>query len=1001
MKKSRLLIILLALMVNGQWSMVNGQNYVVSSLLTGSPRFDIPDAPKGVITMPFKGGERTIEIATSQKLTVKSDAEWCRAKITEDTLLTVTVDINEGDDAREALLSITAKDIKTPHIVTVRQESRLRFAVISDVHVGNSMGVGPTVKIPRALKNLTKRGKLDALAVVGDLTNGGTESQYKQFTKMFGADTNFINPVGKMLFMMGNHDNYDGNGKRNYQAGLKSFNMGRVYPYHQYVKIKGYPFITISDFGSANNDINNPSAAEKSYPQESRDSLTNMLARAAQEAPGKPIFVFLHVGPNNGCYSTWADFENGEAWSMGILNPILNKYPQVVVFCAHSHYPIGDPRSIHQGVDPKSTRENYYTAINTASTTYSEIHPGAVEEGIHPAGYENVTEGMILQEDDEGNIDIFRYDTFRDLEILPNKRWRLDAPHDGSKFKYADTRDAADNETAGKPLRDGKPAPVFEEDAKPELEVTSYSVKVTFPQATDDECVFRYNIRVLQGKKVVKSNFLFSQFYLYSDMPQQLSYTATGLTPETEYTLEVVAYDSYDNKSTPLKTTFTTLEDNDPSNQVPEAVGVWTFDDPNNLMAGTGTLQATTHTQNNVTVHANPADANITVVDGPTEDNGAINLPVGSSLKMTSDAASKTYTFMFDIRSEDLTSYTPFFSNSLNNSKDGSFFIKNGQVGLSFQGLGYGGALYTGQWHRVLFVSDNCTVTTYIDGQKVGQSTGGGSQTPETHWQLNGGALFFADENGEEKAIQTAEVRFWNVALTERQAAKLGAVKTDQPIEPVEVPDATGTWTFDDTNDLLAGSGMKAMQEMLFSDDATLPVTDPSETKIKIVEGPKTGNGAIEVPVHTGLMMEGDPSDTKTYTWMMDIRLDQTGGYTALFQNDITNDKDGSLFINNGKMGLNGSHGLGYNGSIIAQQWHRLVFVVNQGIGTAYIDGERVGQSSQPCPEHWEMNGGALLFFLDNDGEEHIVKTSEIRFWDAALTPAQVKALGEVETDEE
>ena len=745
---------------------------------------------------------------------------------------------------------------------------------------------------------------------------------------------------------MGNHDNYNASGKRNYQAGLKSFNMGRVYPYHQYVMIKGYPFITISDFGSANNDINNPSAAEKSYPQETRDTLTIMLARAAEEAPGKPIFVFLHVGPNNGCYSTWADFENGEAWSMGILNPILNKYPQVVVFCAHSHYPLGDPRSIHQGVNPNSSRENYYTAINTASTTYSEIHPGAVEEGIHPPGYENITEGMILQEDDYGNIEIFRYDTFRDLEILPEKRWRIDAPHDGSMFKYADIRDAADN-VDSKTLRNGKPAPVFAEDAQLNLEVSSYDVKVTFPQATDDECVFRYNIRVLKGSRVVKSSFIFSRFYLYTDMPGELSYTASGLTPATDYTLEVVAYDSYDNRSAALSATFTTEDDNDPANEVPEAVGVWTFDDPNDLMAGTGTatVLAAKHQNGSVTTYDNPASANITVVEGPEDGNGAINLPVGSCLKMTSNAASKTYSFMFDIRSEDLTGYTPFFSNSLNNSKDGSFFIKNSQVGLSYQGLGYGGALHTGEWHRVLFVSDNCTVSTYIDGQRVGRSTSSG----ETHWQLNGGALFFADDNGEEKAIQTSEVRFWDVALTDRQAAKLGAVLAYEEPAPAEVPAPTGSWTFDDSDNLLAGTGLGDLMEMLHDDNGTLPTTDSADSKIKAVAGPKEGNGAIEVPVNSGLMMEDNPSDTKTYTLMMDIKLDMTGGYTALMQNDVVNDKDGSLFVNNGKVGLNGTHGLGYNGSIFSGQWHRVVFVVKQGYGTVFIDGDLVGQSSSAC----------------------------------------------------
>ena len=42
-------------------------------------------------------------------------------------------------------------------------------------------------------------------------------------------------------------------------------------------------------------------------------------------------------------------------------------------------------------------------------------------------------------------------------------------------------------------------------------------------------------------------------------------------------------------------------------------------------------------------------------------------------------------------------------------------------------------------------------------------------------WPLvSTGALYFADEDGEEEAIETAEIRFWNIALTAEQANQLG-----------------------------------------------------------------------------------------------------------------------------------------------------------------------------------------------------------------------------------
>ena len=388
---------------------LRAQNYVVTSLATpGAATFASDRIKDGVITLPFTAATETIQIETNQNAaTVSSNANWCEATYANGTL-TITVSENTGEDARSAELSVRSKDFH-PLIITVKQESRLVFAVISDVHVGNNSGAGYNVKIPQALQHLTGHGKLDAMAVVGDLTDNGRTGQYKEFVQYFGSEQNILNPIDNFLFMMGNHDNYDSNGQSNYRSGLKAFNGNRNYPLDQYVLIKGYPFITISQRGSANND-DNVSNGTTSYPSTVVNTLKRYLKQAVADAPGKPIFIFTHVAPRWTCYSSWGELE-GAAWAMKVLNPVLNDYPQAVVFCGHSHYPLGDPRSIHQGANPNSTRNNYYTVINTASTTYSEINPGAVNAGIHPEGFAYVTEGMILVEQPNGDIEIRRYDT--------------------------------------------------------------------------------------------------------------------------------------------------------------------------------------------------------------------------------------------------------------------------------------------------------------------------------------------------------------------------------------------------------------------------------------------------------------------------------------------------------------------------------------------------------------------------------------------------------------
>lgn len=968
------------------------QNYVVSSLATpGAATFSSDKIVEGVITLPFVAKTHNIEIETNQNATVTSNADWCEASFTAGTL-TLKVTENTSDDVRTAILSVRSKDFH-PLLITVKQEARLVFAVISDVHIGNNVGEGPMKKVPQALQNLTRYGKLDLLAVVGDLTDHGDTNQYTDFVNVFGSEQNILNPVDQFLFMMGNHDNYNGSGQTNYKNGLKKFNGNRTYPLDQYVLIKGYPFISISQRGSANND-DNTNNGSVSYPSTVVNTLKRYLKQAAEDAPGKPIFVFTHVAPRWTCYSSWGEIE-GAAWAMKVLNPVLNEYPQVVAFCGHSHYPLGDPRSIHQGANPNSSRNNYYTVINTASTTYSEINPGAVNAGIHPEGYAYVTEGMILYEQPNGDIEIRRYDTYRDVEIDSLHRWVLKAPFDGSMFEYADIRDADDNPN-NVPLRDGLPAPVFTKSAQLKIDVYPNDVTITFPQARDNECVFRYNVRILKGETEVRSAFIFSQFYLTKDMPQTLSYNIDGLAEGTEYTAQVIAYDSWDNQSVPLMATFKTLSDDAPA---PDPVGWWTFDNPDDLLAGTGvaTLQGASHSQGNVDVF-DLEDLGIVPVTGPFEGNGAITVPVNSSLLMTTNLEApslSTYSLLMDIHSTELSGFTPLFQNDPTNSKDGSLFISNGKIGLNSNGLGYNGFLDADKWYRVVVVVKNNAIKVYLDGTLIGQST----SANDVHWQLGKAVLFFADENGEEHQIETSEIRFWDKALTNGQVTQLGKVNPNDIPEPVTIPEATGAWTFDNTADILAGTGVATLKAAKHSNGSVTTYNTIAEANISVVAGPTAENKALALPKGSSLMMTSNlgVSSMSTYSVMWDIRATDLTDYSPLLQNGLTNGKDGSLFIKNAQVGLNNA-GLGYNGSLTTGKWHRVMFVVKDNYGAVYIDGVKVGRSTSASSQHWQLSTGAL-FFADDNGEEKAIETAEIRFWNEALSDVQVQTLGGVPTE--
>ncbi len=969
--------------------------------------------------------------------------------------------------------------------VWAQDDGRLSFGVISDIHIENNTGQGAMYKVPRALKNLTSHKPLDAIAIVGDVANAGNADEYEKVASVFKDASNFTNPVGTLLFMMGNHDNVNANGTKNYQEGLKDFNGGEDYPLHQYKVIKGYPFITISMRTSSSNDTGNDATGKAAYPDDVVQQLEAWMEQASKECPGKPIFVFTHVPPRWTVYGSWPEYENGNAWAMKVLNPVLNKYPQAVVFAGHSHYPLGDPRSIHQGANPNSERQNYYTVVNTASTTYSEINPGEVGAGIHPAGYSNITEGLIVNELANGDIEICRYDTYRNLEICAEHRWVLKAPFDGSKFEYADVRDADDNPN-NVPLWNGMPAPVFSKSAQITIKPMAYDATVLLPQATDNECVFRYRVRLSKGGLVLSEKFIFSQFYLNTDMPDPLQYYIPDLKPDTEYELEVVAYDSYDNASTPLTTTFQTPAVGD-DNVLTAPDGQWKFEDVDNLLKpeqGNPSLQPCIVGKKQISVAESLGEAGIAAIEGPTADNKAILVPKNAALKLnrTSEGATKNYTIMMDVKMADAASYNGLFQTNISNNNDGDMFVSQNKIGINAIG-GYFGEIKDNTWYRIVMTNRDGRICVYVNGEKVLDKN-----NSDARWELDPWGLYlFCDDDGEMTDTEVSEVAFWERGLSDNQVRKLCGLevipeeeeqaylnvktpnvrlvnekefsitvganvgfKFELPdwIEPVDdtpflgeraytfranpqetnerysgtitisgedveeqlveviaytgddIPEVSGLWSFDNTHNLLDGGGYPAiLRGAVKGSEGPEITTDLASANITPTAGPTEENGAINVPKDSYLWFfpNTDSEVLRDYTILFDIKPANLQGYKALFQADAKNATDAGLFIKNNQVGLGGS--IGYVGNLQQDKWYRLLYVVKNNRAILYLDGEKVGESSV-TRDLWTITREALLF-ADNDGEEGPLDVAGIRFWDLPLSPTHAKRLGNVFKDAE
>lgn len=416
---------------------------------------------------------------------------------------------------------------------------------------------------------------------------------------------------------------------------------------------------------------------------------------------------------------------------------------------------------------------------------------------------------------------------------------------------------------------------------------------------------------------------------------------------------------------------------------LPTPVGSWAFDDPENPLASTGTATLTP------AIHGTNGDPNegtkwLETKESLEEANislleeGGLYVPKGSSLLMNTNNGATgfdKYTVMFDIKKDDMSGYTPLWQNSMADDKDGSLFIKNGQMGLGGS-LGYNGNFSAGQWYRVVLVIDTPNkAALYVDGQLL--SSCEHTDSYNKHWLLNGpGAVFFADEDGEEHDIKVRGLRFWDVPFTEDQVARLGTIEGEGSLTST-VPEAFGNWTFE--GGTVSGTGTATMT---------------ASTGVVANE-----DGSITVDESNRLEMTTNAADNmNTYTLMMDVKFPDVARYTALIQTDLNNADDAGLFVHNGQIGINAA-GLYYHGTLVNDTWYRIVFVVDDLYGSVYVDGVRVSKSSAQL-EKWGISTGLFLFEdEDDDNDEGIATVMNIRFWNEALNPAQIAALATVGTE--
>ncbi|MCL2786905.1 MAG: metallophosphoesterase [Micrococcales bacterium] len=434
-----------------------------------------------------------------------------------------------------ALLVAAGLSLALPALPTqgasVAEDDHVIFGVISDTHVT------PTKTLQR--NRFSKAAKffsgvdspinaVDALAVVGDLTDNGTAAELDQWGAIKNAD---LSPEVKLLASMGNHEN----------SRYADFERNTGNRPNEVTVINGYTFITLSPgAGTLNEATGRPSSTNGSNYAYAVPWLNQQLAIAEAASPDKPIFVFFHHPIR---YTFYVSHE----WYGSGLAGVLDNHPRAVTFSGHIHTPNMHPQSIWQ--------DGGFTAVNTVTTSYYELETGMIYGSVPPKASE-AAQGLII-EASGSTVTIKNYDFISDSWI--DQTWTFDVTQ---PLPYTDAV-----------RRPKAVAPVFAPEAQIRVfNVRDTRVNIEFDQASipanevqDIVHSYRYEFRNLLTGRNDADFKTWSDYYFLPLKPTLLYYDGngnpadvTGLRRSTDYEVRITAYDAWGLASTPLTTTFTT-----------------------------------------------------------------------------------------------------------------------------------------------------------------------------------------------------------------------------------------------------------------------------------------------------------------------------------------------------------------------------------------------------------------------------------------------------------
>ena len=413
------------------------------------------------------------------------------------------------------------------------------FGVVSDVHIDGAANA-PSVKFRKALEQLRDKAAeqdsdgLDAVLVAGDLINNAFSNvaNYIQMQYFRNVYESVFNPLEvPMIYTPGNHDTFKWwTSATPSEAKHLSALLGE-----DYFKTDIDPeareamecrHCVVGDVHIL--CIVPVSASPVTYTPESKAWLDAQLSALTLASPGKYVIVLTHPMIHNTVYGSLL----GNYWATEDLTPILSKYPQVITFGGHLHFPIADPRSICQGD---------FTTVGCGSVRYMAIEDGHYEymrSKTVMKDADDISQGLLMQIDASGDVRLTRMNfssggTYGEPWVLAHPaadRSHLKAyNHDSLRAANAAPEMGALRLETDVRTRDGLP------------------VTAVFAKAEDDEFAHDYLVTVTSADTVTLVKKVLADFYRVDDVKDMRGEwrVPLGKLRSGDYTVSVEAFDSW------------------------------------------------------------------------------------------------------------------------------------------------------------------------------------------------------------------------------------------------------------------------------------------------------------------------------------------------------------------------------------------------------------------------------------------------------------------------